>query len=113
MKDDDDKTALNISISTAGFKTIEIWLKKGYEFDLPLNQNKKDNVFIACQFGHIDMLELLNKRIGMDLFRVKLDGESTVEYCLRRGNFDCYIFVLNYFIANNKLIFTSNNNDVE
>lgn len=40
----------------------------------------------------------------MDIFRIKLDGESTLEYCLRRANFDCYCYVMNYYVMNSKLI---------
>ena len=70
---------------------------------MPLNKNQKDNIFVACQFGHIDMLQYLNQKIGMDIFKVKLDGESTLEYCLRRATFQCYDFVFDYYLDNNKL----------
>jgi hypothetical protein len=54
--DDDNKSALNISVSTAGFNTLKVWLKRGFDFCLPLNKNRKDNMFVACQFGHIDVI---------------------------------------------------------
>jgi hypothetical protein len=40
----------------------------------------------------------------MDIFKIKLDGESTIEYSLRRANFKCYDFVLGYSIRNFKLV---------
>jgi hypothetical protein len=77
---------------------------RGFRFDQPINKNNKDNIFVACQFGHIDMLEFLHFELNMDIFRIKLDGESTLEYCLRRANFDCYIFVLNYIMQHDKFV---------
>jgi hypothetical protein len=79
-------------------------MERGFSFDEPINTNNKDNMFVACQFGHWDMLKLLNEKLGMDIFRVKLDGESTLEYCLRRANFSCYNYVLDYYVFNQKLV---------
>lgn len=60
----------------------------------------KNNVFLGCQFGHIEVLEFLKDEVGMNLYCVKTDKESTLQYCLRRANFQCYIYLMNYYIEN-------------
>lgn len=88
--------------------TAKIWLKRGYDFFEIFGDNGKNNVFVACQFGHIEMLEFLRYEVGMDLYCMKngfeTELESTLEYCLRRANFDCYCYLIDYYLEHDRFI---------
>lgn len=81
--------------------TAKVWLKRGYDFFEMFGNRGKNNVFVACQFGHVDMLEFLKNEVGMGLYCIKTDRESTLQYSLRRANFECYCYLMDYYLDNN------------
>lgn len=80
--------------------TTKVWLKRGFDFFEIFGERGKNNVFVACQFGHVDMLEFLKNEVGMPLYYIKTDKESTLQYCLRRANFRCYNYLMEYYLEN-------------
>ena len=85
-----------ISISTAGIQTARVWLKRGYNFLVAL-EDGRDCIFIACNHGHINMLEFLDKEVKIDIFTYKNDGESCIEFTFRRAEYECFFYLLDKF----------------
>jgi len=91
-----------ISFSTAGIKTARVWKERGYDFRGVAHNDGRNLVFVAGNHGHINMLEFLRIEIGMDLCEIDSKGESTIEFVFRRAQFDCFYYLLKYFINNRK-----------
>ena len=96
LVDLEGKKPINVSCSTGGMGTLEVWLKRGYDFREKV-QNGRDNVFIVCDFGVTESLEFLRDRVGMSMHTYDGDGLSALEYVFMKSHFESFLFILGFY----------------
>lgn len=92
----DGLTPLNICISTSGLASARVWVKLGYNFReiLPDGRN---NVFIVAGFGNEEVFDFLKNDLGMNLYCVKNDGITSLEWAFLKARFKAWAYLINEY----------------
>lgn len=94
--DNEGKMPINVSLSTGGLGTCQVWLERGFDFEVQISGGR-DNVFVACEYGITESLKFLENEVKMNLHRVKDDGENSLEYTLKKASFDSFFYLVDYY----------------
>lgn len=94
IPDEDGNLPIHISCTTSGLDTLKIWHEKGWDFNIE-NSQGKSCLFLCCRYDHPGSIQFLES-ITLDILRPNKHGVHPLEYCVTRGSFSCFDYLLSF-----------------
>ena len=83
-------------MSTSGLDTARIWKERGYDFFRKLPDGR-DNVFIVAGYGNVEVFDFLKDEIGMELFSLRNDGLSPLEWAFYKARWEAWAYLVHEY----------------